>query len=243
MSTFSRTTLCKIGHFFVRLSVVSVAMSFILCNIVNADLPDKEPDGVETTIFNPHPAQASDEDKKDENSIFNMGGSTEIEHRQDGSIYIYLGDRINANTVTTEVLKAVTDAPKGTDVVIVASGFGGSVHYGVKLLNAINNAEANIIYRVIGNVHSMHSDFICSNAKIELMGMGYVMFHNTGANGVSGKLQEIRAGLVAIENLTNKIFKGCVKKGILTIYEVITIKNGNDIYLDFDEARKRLRKQ
>lgn len=154
-----------------------------------------------------------------------------IEKQGDSRFNIYFSDQIGRAGNYSDLMKGLRALPNSATVVIYLANFGGYVHSGVQIINAMKDSRANIITKVVGPTYSMGALIACAGDKVIVDDYAWLMFHHYSGS-FSGKGSESREMIKAFDTLGKTLMKQeCVAKGILTNEQVQDINNGIDVYI------------
>lgn len=131
-----------------------------------------------------------------------------------------------------------TANPQDLIYIILNTG-GGVLDTGVQLINCMQNSPAKCITVLEGECHSLGTIIFLSGDEFIVNDHGLMMFHNF-SGGVFGKGNEQVAQLEA----TVKWFSKMIKKiyyPFLSEDEIDRLLKGEDLWMDSDEIRKRLK--
>lgn len=144
---------------------------------------------------------------------------------------IYLGPEIGDMQAYTDLLDTLRKAVVGDEIILHMASFGGQVHSGVQIINAMKESKAKVIASIDGDNYSMGSLIVCAADEIKVNSYGYLMFH-TYSTSITGKGSMIE-NYIKNANIEMKdlLVNECVAKHLLTLDQVTDILNGIDIYV------------
>lgn len=129
-----------------------------------------------------------------------------------------------------KVIKIIQEAPKEKTIVLHLANFGGLVHTGAALFNALESTKATIKAIIDAPSFSMGAMLACTASEVNIRPYSFLMYHDYSM-GAQGKGSEIRGYTQATDKLANKMLQKCVKLGILTNEQIKLIQGGNDVYI------------
>lgn len=151
---------------------------------------------------------------------------------RDGCNYnFYMSDEIGDVSNYEDMIKGLKALPEGTTVTLHLANFGGYVHTGVQIINAMKASKAHTIAEVEGPSYSMGALIACAANELQLHPYAFLMFHDY-SGGFRGKGSESREMIKAFDTLSrNLMTQECQAKGILTKEQVDAVSSGSDIYI------------
>lgn len=138
---------------------------------------------------------------------------------------IILPPSIEVDHSYSEIIEVLEEGKEGEIIIIKIAGFGGSVHTGLQLFNAIKYSKATTVALVQGNAYSMHAILVCAADKAYYSPGTYLMFHDIQFGGpVSEGLRQ------AVYYQRDYMLASCLDKGILDKEDIKIIGEGGEIY-------------
>ena len=171
---------------------------------------------------------------------FHVGSNSAYRIMKKDNIYhVYLSSSIDEMVYYVDLIKGLKALNKQDKVIIHMANYGGLVHSGVQIINAMKASNALITVEVEGPSYSMGAVITCAGDEIKLHPYTYLMFHHYSGT-FSGKGADSRHQIEALDELVRNILvKECIAKGILTLDQVDDIMNGVDVYIHPHKLRRK----
>lgn len=169
---------------------------------------------------------------------------------------IDIGESVGDPTEYTNVVTLLQSLPSNYTVVFKLHGYGGQVDGATAIMSAIERTKAHVEGDVTGSIYSCHAVLACAMPKIKWSSFGVVMFHS-GSNtneefnrcaNVKGTDRGLDArtkcmlDLKAESEIRNTYMYRYMSK-MLTSEEMSKIAAGYEVFLNSEEAEKRLTKE
>lgn len=154
--------------------------------------------------------------------------------------HVYLHEEVGDLAKYYKLNHMIRNGDPTDNFIIYLNNFGGNVHTGIEITNAVKASQSNIFTCISGPVYSMASLLALQGDMVYVEDDTFMMFHDYSAVEV-GKGSEINA---AVDNNKKFYYELCWKmvKGFLTKKEFNAMMNGKDFYIDRPEILKRLKK-
>jgi ATP-dependent protease ClpP protease subunit len=147
-----------------------------------------------------------------------------------GDYHVYLGTAIGSAYYYQDLIRGLGLLDTDDTVIIHMANYGGQVHSGVRIINAMKSSPAVVKVVVEGPSYSMGALITCAADEVIMHPYTYLMFHHYSGT-FSGKGSDSRALIKALDRLSYDLMMNeCVPKGILTPQQVTDILNGKDVY-------------
>jgi ATP-dependent protease ClpP protease subunit len=154
--------------------------------------------------------------------------------KEQGKYHVYFSSSIGDQTGYADLVKGLRKLKKEDTVVLHLANFGGLVHSGVLIINAMKDSAATITAKLDAPSYSMGALIACAADKLTAGKYSFLMFHDYSGE-FSGKGAESLELIKALDILsTNLMVDECVAKGILTSEQVTEILKGVDVYVHAD---------
>lgn len=154
--------------------------------------------------------------------------------------HVYLLERIYLQKYYRELLDILRKCSPGELVNVYINNYGGNLHTGIDLINAIKASHAQVVMHITGPIYSMAPLLALQGDKIKLENNSFMMFHDYSSFEM-GKGSEIEAHVKHYRKFALDCFSQWCK-GFLTKKEIDTILAGKDLYLDYTSCKERLSK-
>jgi ATP-dependent protease ClpP protease subunit len=154
--------------------------------------------------------------------------------------HFYLSGEIGEPNQYVKMVHTIQSAPAHDTIYIHLNTPGGYLHTGVQIVNAMRNAEAQVVCSLEGEAHSLGSLIFLAADQFIVHDNTTLMIHNfSGAIYGKGKEAEMQmnAALEWFYDIGDKYYIP-----FLTKKEFEGIVNDTDIWLHADEIRERLEK-
>lgn len=145
---------------------------------------------------------------------------------------IFLGDVIHGPTEYNELVEHLEDAESNEIIKVYLNGAGGSVAGMLRLITALDNTKALVIYIVDGDVYSAHALLACKAKKNNITPGITMMFHTyqSSVNLTKGS-DALKFHQSSTKSAKDLLTSRC--SGILSKDEIEGIVNGVDVYKHF----------
>lgn len=153
---------------------------------------------------------------------------------------VYMSDAIQSPNEYIELIHALRSAGPNDEFVIYLNTEGGRVDAGLQIINAMNDSEAHIITVLDPQAYSMGAIMFLASDEHVVPDNAQLMFHNY-SSGLLGKGNEQLAEVKFASRTFEKLFTS-VCTPFLSREEIGNIMNGQDLWLDAEEIRKRLKR-
>lgn len=157
--------------------------------------------------------------------------SYEVDRDGKGVYHVYLSDSFEGATYYKDLARGIRLLEKGDELVFHIANYGGDVHGGLLIVNAIKASKAHIKAVVESPSYSMASILSCVVDELTIEPYAYLMFHEY-SGGPNGKGSEARVFHKSFSRLGKKLLKDeCVASKVLTQEQSDDIVKGIDIYI------------
>lgn len=165
-------------------------------------------------------------------SPFTIASNVGYELVQEGCDYhFYMSDSIGSVHNYEDMIRGLKALPAGTKVVLHLANFGGYVHTGVQIVNAMKASKAHVVAEVEGPSYSMGALIACAADELKMHPYTFLMFHDF-SGGFQGKGSESRDMIDAFHTMTGNLMRNeCKAKGVLDDSQIKRIQDGTDIYI------------
>lgn len=153
---------------------------------------------------------------------------------------VYLSEAIQSPAEYIELIHALRSAGPNDEFLIYLNTEGGRVDAGLQIINAMNESEAHVITVLDPLAYSMGALMFLAGDEFIVPDNAQLMFHNY-SSGLLGKGNEQLAEVKFASRTFEKLFK-TVCMPFLSGEEITNIMNGQDLWLDAEEIRKRLKR-
>jgi ATP-dependent protease ClpP protease subunit len=154
--------------------------------------------------------------------------------------HVYLSESITSSDNYTDLLHHLRTASSDDQFRLYLNNFGGYLHTGVQLINAMRDSPAVVITVVDAPVYSMASLLALCGDDIIINNNSYLMFHDY-SGGTYGKGNELFIKALNDRQYTAQLFSDYAYP-FLSEEEINDIFEGKDLYISAEEARKRMKK-
>lgn len=153
---------------------------------------------------------------------------------------VYLSDELGSPADYIELIDELRSASSHDEFTLFLNSSGGRVDAGLQLINAMRASAATVTTVLDPYAYSMAAFiFLASDFQV-VPENAQLMLHNY-SSGLLGKgneqLAEVRAASHSFQNLFKSICHP-----FLNMDEIISIMNGQDLWLDADNIRKRFKR-
>jgi len=155
-------------------------------------------------------------------------------------ICFYLNGEIGDAGEYAEMIHRIRTSTENDVIEIHLNTPGGDLDTGVQLINAIKSSAAYVITVIDSRAHSLGTLLFLSGDEQLVHDNCTMMFHNF-SSGTYGKGNEQQAELDTIIKWFNKLIRK-VCHPFLDSEEIGRILKGEDIWMDTDEIRRRLKR-
>lgn len=152
----------------------------------------------------------------------------------------YLCDEIEEPIKYTDLIHRITTASENDLVYLNLNTPGGNLYTGVQIINAMRAARAHVITVLVSRAFSLGTFLFLAGDEWHVHDNAMMMFHNF-AGTVSGKGNEQLEQISSTVRWFNKLIKKYCSP-FLTEAEIDRVIRGEDIWMDSDEIRKRLKR-
>lgn len=152
---------------------------------------------------------------------------------------VYLGETIESSDTYYDLFNLLHVSTQMDHVNIVLNNYGGRVNAGVQLINAIRATKAKVQMEVSAPVYSMGSLLAVVGDATLLHPHTFLMFHDY-SGGERGKGNEMERSVTNYRGYFRSLLQD-VCKDFLDKEEINTILNGQDLYIGYNDAKKRLK--
>lgn len=153
---------------------------------------------------------------------------------------IYLHEEIAEQRYYKDLFNLLRTSDEQTSFVIYLNNFGGMVHTGLDIINAMKACRGELYTVVTGPIYSMAPLIALQAQQLHIEPHSGMMFHDY-SGGSEGKGSEQRASITFHKDWFDGSFRE-LTQGFLTKKEQTNILNGSDLYLNSVECKKRLEK-
>lgn len=154
--------------------------------------------------------------------------------------HVYLTESITCSEKYAELLNQLRLASVHDQFRFYLNNFGGYLHTGIQIINAINECEAKVVMVVDAPIYSMASLLALCGNEIIINDNSFLMFHDY-SGGTVGKGNELFTKAINDREYTAKLFTYCAYP-FLSFEEINNICEGKDLYVSAEDARKRFKK-
>lgn len=140
----------------------------------------------------------------------------------------------------TEMVHKIRNAPSHDVIYIHLATPGGQLTTGMQIINAIRTTDAKVVTVLDGEACSLGTFIFLSGHEQEVHDDAVMMFHDMSF-GAYGKANEHALRTDSLRKWYQKMCKR-ICSGFLTTQEIDAICNGQDLWMESDEVRKRLKR-
>ena len=152
---------------------------------------------------------------------------------------VILSEEITSSVEYYDLYNLFYSASPLDTVTVYLNNFGGKVHTGVHLVNAIASSRAKVTMVVTAPVYSMGAILAVAGDEMILHPHTFLMFHDY-SGGEFGKGNEIHLSVTNYRRYFRELLND-VCGWFLTKEEVKSILTGQDLYVSYDDARRRMK--
>ena len=179
----------------------------------------------------------SDNDDDTDGDAYKLFTESRCGNRYD----VYLGESFKNSHEYYKLFDMLTKAKPNDEFNIILNNFGGMVHTGAQMVNALRYTKAKVRTIVAGPVYSMASLLAVAVDDVTINDHTFLMFHHY-STWEMGKGSEVVAAVTNFEDyFAEFLIDTC--DGFLTKSEMKRICKGEDIYIKAEEARQRIAKR
>lgn len=192
-----------------------------------------------STFREPYPLRNAEEDESDlpETPVYFRRYDTQVIARQ---ISFYLTGEIGPAIAYTDLYNALRTATEYDVVFLHLNTPGGNFDTGLQIINNIHASAAKVVTILEARAYSMGSLIFLSGDELIVNDNCQLMFHNYSGSLI-GKGNEQHAQVIAHGKWFEKVmYRICFP--FLSLEELVSIKRGEDIWMDSDEVAKRLQR-
>ena len=151
---------------------------------------------------------------------------------------IYLGDSVQEPAKYYSIFNILRTTTSLDNVVFYINNYGGQLNTTAELIHAIRASQATTHAVVTGPIYSAAPIITLAAKKIYLEKHIFMMFHDY--SGLEhGKGNEMEKSIKAYQPYFKALISD-VCRPFLTQKEIRSILEGKDLYLDYEECKKRL---
>jgi len=154
-------------------------------------------------------------------------------------IVFYLSDAIGHPNFYTDMVHRIRSATPNDIIYIHLNTPGGNLDTGVQIINAIRSTAAKVVTVLDGKAYSLGTLIFLAGHEFHVCDDCTMMFHNY-SSGLYGKGNEQLAEVTAAAKWFSKLMRH-ICYPFLSKEEITSIEKGEDMWMDSDEVRKRLK--
>lgn len=156
------------------------------------------------------------------------------------SYFVHLTTEIGDSKHYRELYNCLRQASPDDFFHLHLANFGGYLHTGIEIINAIRACPGHVFTYMVGGCYSMAPLIVLSGDRIFVEDDSFLMFHDY-SGGSGGKGSEMEKQIKFEKPYFDHTFGKIVNK-FLTKKEIKHIIEGQDLYLTDEEVKTRLRK-
>lgn len=153
---------------------------------------------------------------------------------------VYISDEIQGPSEYIDLVHELRAAAPHDEFTIYLNTDGGRVNAGLQLINAMWDSPATVTTVLDPQAYSMGA-FIFLAGDIQVVPDNAQLMLHHYSSGLLGKGNEQLAEVRAASRNFEKLFKS-ICHPFLTMEEITNIMNGQDLWLDADDIRRRLKR-
>lgn len=154
---------------------------------------------------------------------------------------IFLDSEIGEPAEYRELLTILFNAPSDSLIYLYINSTGGNLDTTLAIVEAIKMCEAKVSAILIGSCHSAASIIALNCDEIIVLDNAYSMVH-TASFGSSGNVGTVKSHtefvIAQIDKLIEQTYSGFLNKE-----ELAKVKNGNELWFNAEDIRKRLKRK
>lgn len=154
---------------------------------------------------------------------------------------VYISDEIGAPADYIGLIDLLRNAEAHDVFTFFLNTPGGRYDTGLQLLNAINDSAAHIVTALDSEACSMGAFLFLAGKEFIVPDTATLMFHNY-SGGLAGKGNEQLAQVNAMSRGFHRLMQSTCRP-FLSTEEINNILNGQDLWLDADNIRRRLNRK
>lgn len=153
---------------------------------------------------------------------------------------VYLTEHIGDSRHYRDLYNLLRQANHDDLFLFYMNNYGGLVHTGIEIINAMNASHASTISVLTGPVYSMAPLITLNADKVCVEPHSFMMFHDY-SGGTRGKGHEQEAAIINDRPFFSELFSTITKK-FLNTKEIRQVLQGKDLYLNRETIIDRLKK-
>lgn len=154
---------------------------------------------------------------------------------------VFLDSEIGEPSEYRELLTILFNAPPDSLIYLYINCSGGNLDTTLAIVEAIKMCEAKVSAILIGSCHSAASIIALNCDEIIVLDNAYSMVH-TASFGSSGNVGTVKSHtefvIAQIDKLIEQTYSGFLNKE-----ELAKVKNGNELWFNAEDIRKRLKRK
>lgn len=154
---------------------------------------------------------------------------------------IFLDSEIGGPAEYRELLTVLFNSPPDALIHLYINCTGGNLDTTLAIVEAIKICEAKVSAILIGSCHSAASIIALNCDEIIVLDNAYSMVH-TASFGSSGNVGTVKSHtefiIAQVDKLIEKTYSGFLNKE-----ELAKVKNGNELWFNAEDIRKRLKRK
>lgn len=153
---------------------------------------------------------------------------------------VYLHDSIGKIADYRYLCHLLRNANQIDAFAIYLNNFGGYCHTGIDVINSMKACKSQIVTCLSGPLYSLAPLIALQGNKVWVEENTFMMFHDY-SGGEIGKGNEMEAAINNDRRFLNDFFSRMTKK-FLTPTEVKNVISGKDLYIEYGDIIKRLKR-
>ncbi len=154
---------------------------------------------------------------------------------------IFLDSEIGEPAEYRELLTVLFNAPPDSLIYLYINCSGGNLDTTLAIVEAIKMCDAKVSAILIGSCHSAASIIALNCDEIVVLDNAYSMVH-TASFGSSGNVGTVKSHTEFVIAQIDKLIENTYS-GFLNKEELARVKNGNELWFNAEDIRKRLKRK
>lgn len=154
---------------------------------------------------------------------------------------VFLDSEIGEPSEYRELLTILFNAPPDSLIYLYINCSGGNLDTTLAIVEAIKTCDAKVSAILIGSCHSAASIIALNCDEIIVLDNAYSMVH-TASFGSSGNVGTVKSHTEFVIAQIDKLIENTYS-GFLNKEELARVKNGNELWFNAEDIRKRLKRK
>jgi ATP-dependent protease ClpP protease subunit len=154
---------------------------------------------------------------------------------------VFLDSEIGEPSEYRELLTILFNAPPDSLIYLYINCTGGNLDTTLAIVEAIKTCDAKVSAILIGSCHSAASIIALNCDEIIVLDNAYSMVH-TASFGSSGNVGTVKSHTEFVIAQIDKLIENTYS-GFLNKEELARVKNGNELWFNAEDIRKRLKRK